>query len=362
MKKRLVFCFTILLCLVATGKSFDIETLLEAEKSILDALDEAVFRAREAKKMMERAVVLKTESEKRRIAIEQEALIAREMFERVRAKLQRMLRLHLLVSHESGLLFFCIRCEDEVRRQHLMKKLVEDEARLLATYHEALRQLEVQELEAGLQRANSHALEMFAREAQMRIEEEMKKKEMILSRLERDRALQMRLAKEMTDAEKELARKVAEMATKTRGPVDFEKLKGRVESPLRGAAITVPFGDVVHEQFKTKIPHPGVTLSYKTSQRRNVRAVAFGKVVFVGSVRGLGVSVVVDHASGYYTVYAGLAQVQVKSGDFVREGTIIGQVEPEPGSDTVALYFEIRKDGVALDPAVYLNIGKTGGR
>jgi len=362
MKRRIFLCAVVLLCLARQVGAKDIETLLQQEKSILDALDEAVFKVREAKVMMERASILKTELEKKRVAHEQGLANIKAMMDALSVKLKAILRLHLLVSHGSSLLWFCTRCEDEVRRERLLKKLVENEAMLLATYQDVLGQWEVQEFEIGLERANAYALEVFGREAQKRIEEEKKRKEEILSRLEKDREMQWKVAKEISDAQKELARKITEVISKARGPVDFEKLKGKVELPLRDAQITVPFGEVVHEQFKTKIPHPGVTLSYKTSQRRNVRAVAFGKVVFVGGVRGLGESVVVDHASGYYTVYAGLAQVQVKIGEFVREGTIIGQVEPEPGSDTVSLYFEIRKDGTPLDPALYLKTAKAGAR
>jgi murein DD-endopeptidase MepM/ murein hydrolase activator NlpD len=362
MTKRIALCFVVLLCFRGAAIAQAIEALLRHEESILDALDEAVFRAREARAMMEKASLLKAQIEKKRIANEQELSTVKGMFEAVRAKIQMILRLHLLVSHNSQLLVFCTGCEDEIRRERLLKKLVENEAVLLATYQDAIRQMEVQEFEIELQMANSYALESFGREAQKRIEEEERKREAMLKKLEKDREMQMRVAKEMSDAQKELSGKISEMLSKARGPVDFEKMKGRVELPLREAEITVPFGEVVHEQFKTKIPHPGVTLSYRTNQRRNVRAVAFGKVVFVGKVRGWGESVVVDHASGYYTVYAGLVVVQVRGGDFVREGTVIGQVEPEPMSDWVNLYFEIRKDGTPLDPAVYLRTGKDGSR
>lgn len=83
-------------------------------------------------------------------------------------------------------------------------------------------------------------------------------------------------------------------------------------------------------------------------------ASADGRVVIVSSaLRSYGTMVIVKQDETYLTAYAHLQRALVKEGDVVRQGQTIGEMG-RTGTDRVKLHFEIRKKGVAVDPAPYL--------
>ena len=64
-------------------------------------------------------------------------------------------------------------------------------------------------------------------------------------------------------------------------------------------------------------------------------------------MRGFGTTVVVDHASGWYSVYAGLSTLRF-DGEVVRQGQVLAQVQAAPGDLEVTMYFELRKGSLRL--------------
>lgn len=86
-----------------------------------------------------------------------------------------------------------------------------------------------------------------------------------------------------------------------------------------------------------------------------VTASADGRVVIVSdALRAYGTMVIVKHNDTFLTAYAHLQQVLVKEDDVVRQGQPIAEMG-STGTDRVKLRFEIRKDGVAVDPEPYLS-------
>jgi murein hydrolase activator len=80
-----------------------------------------------------------------------------------------------------------------------------------------------------------------------------------------------------------------------------------------------------------------------------VAAIAKGRVAFAGPFRGYGRMVILAHSGGFHTVVAGLEKVNVAVGDAIAAGEPLGQM-PASRSPAPELYFEVRKDGSAIDP------------
>lgn len=336
--------------------SHSIDAVLTGEIAILDALDGAVFEARRAEAEMQRALEVQKACEAR-LAVLKEALEAAE--NKVReAKARLELALKLIAGAGTldplSILLRGEEAEQDVRRSVLLRRLAAQKAKEWRAYEEALSALRVVEFQTAMERANAYAAKEAAREAKKRLEESIESRRKVLEALERDRNASMRLSRELTAAQREMVATIVSRLSQGSGLADIEKLRGRMRSPLAGARVVAPFGDIVHPRFKTKTPHPGMTLAFEGREERNVRAVAFGKVVFVGPMRGYGLTVVLDHTQGYYTVYAGLAKSDVGEGKVVREGDVLGQVRRLPGEKEVRLYFEIRKGEEALDPAHFI--------
>jgi lipoprotein NlpD len=86
-----------------------------------------------------------------------------------------------------------------------------------------------------------------------------------------------------------------------------------------------------------------------------ILAAADGRVVYVGGeLHGYGNMVIVKHNETYLTAYAHAQTILVKEKDVVRQGQKIAEMG-DSDADRVKLHFEIRKQGVAVDPEPYLN-------
>jgi len=78
-------------------------------------------------------------------------------------------------------------------------------------------------------------------------------------------------------------------------------------------------------------------------------------VIAVLSYRyGYGNHILIDHGSGYITLYAHLSAFNVVQGQTVKRGDVIGRMGSTGRSSGTHLHFEIRKNGVNQNPLLYL--------
>lgn len=80
-----------------------------------------------------------------------------------------------------------------------------------------------------------------------------------------------------------------------------------------------------------------------------------GKVVKVERARyGYGWHVIIDHQNGFQTLYGHMSDIYVSEGQGVSKGSVIGKVGSTGRSTGPHLHFEIRKNGVLLNPLSFL--------
>lgn len=91
------------------------------------------------------------------------------------------------------------------------------------------------------------------------------------------------------------------------------------------------------------------------SKAGGVFAADSGKVVALGwDNTGYGNRIIIDHGNGYQTLYAHLSSFNVVMGQSVNRGDQIGVKGSTGRSTGVHLHFEIRRDGVLLNPMNFL--------
>ncbi|AZC18327.1 MULTISPECIES: peptidoglycan DD-metalloendopeptidase family protein [Pseudomonas] len=86
-----------------------------------------------------------------------------------------------------------------------------------------------------------------------------------------------------------------------------------------------------------------------TTQGQPIHASLGGKVAFAGYMRGYGNLMILQHGPSYTSTYAYNSKLVVKEGQMVIKGQKIAEAGSQD-TDRAQLYFEIRANGVPVDP------------
>ena len=102
--------------------------------------------------------------------------------------------------------------------------------------------------------------------------------------------------------------------------------------------------------------HTGLDLHGDTGDP--VRATADGKVTSAGWSGGYGRVIDIDHGNGMSTRYGHLSAIDVRVGQSIRTGQIIGRIGSTGRSTGPHLHYETRVRGGAVDPQKFLRAGQ----
>lgn len=167
------------------------------------------------------------------------------------------------------------------------------------------------------------------------------------------------LSKELLSSKQQLTKLKAEEANLTaalqklteliRAEVDLtglSKLKRKLVWPVKGKLLR-SFGSSKQGYLKWK----GVLLGAPIG--RQVQTIHNGTVLFSDWLKGYGLLTVIDHGSGYMSLYAHNQTLLKSVGDRVETGEPIALVGQSGGQDQAGLYFEIRHQGKAVNPKIW---------
>lgn len=128
-------------------------------------------------------------------------------------------------------------------------------------------------------------------------------------------------------------------------------VSGSYSWPSSVTYITSKFGYRVHPIFGTTKYHAGVDIA--ASSGSNVNAAMAGTVSIAQYSSSYGNYVVIYHSNGSSTLYAHLSTILVSEGDTVSAGQTVGYCGSTGWSTGPHIHFEIRVDGVNVDPLSY---------
>jgi septal ring factor EnvC (AmiA/AmiB activator) len=162
----------------------------------------------------------------------------------------------------------------------------------------------------------------------------------------------------------------AELDELTRNQADLEALIDRLADAL--ADIPAELGEYQHPSTrKGSLPMPLTgRVKHAFGQARTgglrwqgwlvaagigaeVRSIAYGRVAYADWLRGYGLLIIIDHGDGFMSLYGNNETLLFEVGDWVQPGTVISTVGEDPGTGQ-GLYFELREDGRAIDPAAWV--------
>ncbi len=126
---------------------------------------------------------------------------------------------------------------------------------------------------------------------------------------------------------------------------------GKYIWPIRGR-IVQSFGWRMHPILRRRQYHTGldIAIEYGTP----ILAADSGVVIFAGYNGGYGKMLLIDHGSGFSTLYGHASSLLVDKGQTVVKGQIVAKVGTTGLSTGPHLHFEIRKNGTPVNPRDYL--------
>ena len=128
----------------------------------------------------------------------------------------------------------------------------------------------------------------------------------------------------------------------------FVKLRGRLRLPVRGE-LTNRFGS---PRSNSGMRWSGLFI--RVPEGQDVKAVAAGRLVFADWLRGFGNLAVIDHGTGYMSVYGNNDAILKQVGDKVQGGETVASVGNSGGNPQSGLYFELRHRGKPFDPMAWV--------
>ena len=103
-------------------------------------------------------------------------------------------------------------------------------------------------------------------------------------------------------------------------------------------------------------PHSGMDIA--APQGRKIKATESGRILFVGDLFFTGKVIYLDHGNGLISLYAHLSKIDVKQGQLVKRGEIIGKVGKTGRVTGAHLHWSVYLNGNAIDPALFISKNK----
>nr|MBC8491953.1 peptidoglycan DD-metalloendopeptidase family protein [Candidatus Neomarinimicrobiota bacterium] len=157
------------------------------------------------------------------------------------------------------------------------------------------------------------------------------------------------LEKERENRRQELERQRQHAGIRAENP--FLDSRGKLGWPVAGQVVS-KFGMQKHPILKTITENSGIDI--KVRKGTPVRAVLDGVVTTITYIRGFGNTIIIDHGSGFYTVYSHVENVNVFEKEYITRNTIIAEVGDSGSLSGALLHFEIWSNRTKLNPEEWL--------
>ena len=125
--------------------------------------------------------------------------------------------------------------------------------------------------------------------------------------------------------------------------------------PIKNGAgkICSGFGYRLHPIYKTLQLHPGIDIISPRGTPVYATGDGYVNTPAGNTLTGYGISVVINHGYGYYTLYGHLSRKVVDEGTKVKRGQLIGYVGSTGMSTAPHLHYEVWKNGKKMNPINY---------
>ena len=128
-----------------------------------------------------------------------------------------------------------------------------------------------------------------------------------------------------------------------------------VEGPVEGP-LSSPFGLRRFFNGEERNPHSG--LDFAAARGTPIRAPAAGRVILLGDYFFNGKTVFVDHGQGLISMFCHLSAIDVKLGDELPRGAVLGKVGATGRATGPHLHWNVSLNDARIDPAIFIGAFK----
>ena len=331
------------------------EEIVKKEEERRDLLRELYRLHLELRKMTKEQVVFENE----RTRAEQNVFQNRRMVSSLEQKIlkqRQKIRKRLQALYKFGevgplKILFSQRSPAEIdRSMRYLKVIIDWDYRALQDFGGTVIRLRSRKSRLDRQVAQLKRLQQRVIEKQMELEVAQKDKNQVLSKIDREKLLELARLKTLraqTSRVEEETQTPESMARwrhiKAMLEQSFFERRGLLPLPIEGqVAQSVGNYSIGEFLFRQK----GILIA--PAKVSSVRAVHSGKVSFAGNLIGHGSTLILSHGDHYFTVYSGLPTTIHKVGDGVKSKEVLSHTR-DP------VYFEVRHFSEAKDPREWLS-------
>jgi murein hydrolase activator len=328
---------------------------LRRESSVLDEIDSVNVKLTkaEAELRKQRRILKQTEAEIDEVT--KEIAQTRKNLDKQKEWLARKLRIMQRYGYAGDMVMILMSTENISQMMRVWKyleNLTRYENNILSSYRANLRALDEKSEKLLVLKTELEKNTAKVKTKENEMAEKKREKEVILSSVRDEKSSRQKMISELREAANRLRDIIRESSRKDDySAKGFGRLKGSLPWPSEGR-IAIPYGSQKDPQFDTPVFRNGIHI--QTDASADARSIYTGKVIFAEWFKGFGQLVIVNHGSGYHSLYGNLSEIFSHVGDIIKENQVIGKVGTSGILNAPGLYFEIRYNGKPLDPVQWL--------
>ena len=246
---------------------------------------------------------------------------------------------------------------DLLQRVKYMEKIMAYDVEIFKNYVSALEKLENNRRILMQGQNDLIKFEQASLKKRQELNVQKGEKSRFLKKIKGQKVYAMQTRKELLKASEnlnDLISKLEEKLVLGEG-LSIADVKGRLIYPVKGKIIN-RFGRKRDKRYDTYIVYNGINL--KVRKGTHVSSVFHGKVLYTGTLEGYGKMIIIGHGDGYHSLYGHLDKIGVKKGDWVQEGTVIGESGDTGSLLGATLYLEMRHKGKPIEPTRWFQVAR----
>jgi len=248
---------------------------------------------------------------------------------------------------------------DLQRRGQYLSTVSQKDYELLETFRTDMARMEQAERQRAEARAGMVAFKQNVEKKLADIRVTQKEKKVYLAKITHEKDSYDRAVEELERSasrvdsllhELEARRRAMAMRPPTASPLP-RGTRGALPWPAEGKVVSY-FGRQKHPTFNTYVQRKGIEI--RTAEGSPIHAVMAGSVVYADWLKGYGLVIILDHANGFFSLYAHASKILARVGEQVAEGQSIGETGDTGMIGENTLYFELREGAEPVDPLHWL--------